>query len=371
GTYAITQGNLSAGSNYDVKFIEDTTFAITPAALTVTPNGGQTKVYGEADPAFTFTVSGWQNGEKKDSASIIAGALSRDAGSNVGTYAITQNDLSEMSGNYDIDFAAGVQFTIAPSRQEISFAPAERLLVENHFDLLPAPVSTSGGAPALPPLFRSSNEAVAAVSGDTLWLKQPGTVTVTAYVAPNSNYENADEVSRDVSLLTNLLDFDTYVIVKLRCVMVYNNRLLSGDGYTVGAFRWYGNGELLATGSTYALDAAWLTFSPDVAYHFEIDTPEGTIRSTDKVFDFSTGVADVEGSNRLLLYPNPLPPGATLNVHTGAWGAGNRELLIYSAAGNLVLRQRFSGAFVTLPFAAPAGIYFLRVGGMSGKIMVD
>jgi hypothetical protein len=450
-TYAITQGDLSAGSNYNVSFTESVTFEITPAVLTVTPDGGQTKVYGEADPtAFTFTTVGWQYGEDED---LLTGALNRNVGNDVGPYAITQGDLLETSGNYTIDFAADAtfaitkatptaahlyfdlsvvsydgaahpvavtpgrsyagmgaitvkydgdttapvnantcavtatiadgdnfsaiadlslgNFTIAPARQEISFAPAESLLVESGFYLLSAAVSASGGAPPLPPLFRSSNEAVAEVSGDTLWLKQLGTVTVTAYVAPNGNYESAGEVSRDVALLTERLDFDTYVAVKLRCVMIYNNRQLGEDGYTVDAFRWYGNGELLATGSTYALGAAWMAFSPDVVYHFEIDLPDGrTIRSTDKQFDFSTGVAGVEGSNRLLLYPNPLPQGATLNVHTGAWGAGERELLIYSAAGNLVLRQRFSGAFITLPLAAPAGIYFLRVGGMSGKIAV-
>ncbi|MDR0414936.1 MAG: T9SS type A sorting domain-containing protein, partial [Prevotellaceae bacterium] len=62
---------------------------------------------------------------------------------------------------------------------------------------------------------------------------------------------------------------------------------------------------------------------------------------------------------------------ATLSVYVGEWGARSHELLIYNAAGSLVLRQRFSGAFVTLPFAAPAGIYFLRVGSKYGKIVVE
>ncbi|MDR1022066.1 MAG: hypothetical protein LBL94_02165, partial [Prevotellaceae bacterium] len=369
GTYDIMLGNLSAGSNYNVNFIENVPFEITKALLTVTPDSGQAKVYGEADPAFTFTVSGWLHGEQSDSASIITGALSRDTGNNVGEYAITSGTLR--ADNYAINFAAGVPFTIIPSPQEISFAPIESLLVENNFYLLTATVSTPGGAPALPPLFRSSNKDVAEVSGDTLWLKQQGTVTVTAYVAPNSNYKDADTVSHTVSLRTNFLDFDTYVAVNLRCIMVYNNRLLSEHGYTVKAFRWYGNGQLLATGSFYALDAAWMAFTSDVVYHFEMDTPEGTtIRSTNKIFDFSTAVGGVEGKNRLLLYPNPLPQGVALNVHAGAWGAGARELLIYSAAGNLVLRKRFSGEFITLPVAAPAGVYFLRVGSSYGKIVI-
>jgi hypothetical protein len=381
---------------------------------------------------------------------------------NAGDYTVTV-DIAEGDNFSAIDgLILDGTLTIAPSPQEINFAPADSLLVESGFYLLTATVSASGGAPALSPLFRSNNEAIAEVSGDTLWLKQSGTVTITAYIAHNSNYEDATEASHDIALSSSStkvanfevagttatnddasyfivddpttktvtisvtpqdnsarvfykdgevtapfdipvevsrggrhevsytvvsqdgsqeqaytitvekrLNFDTYVIVKMNCIMVYNNRLLIEHGYTVNAFRWYGNGELLDTGAFYALSTGQMAFPPNVVYHFEMDTPEGTVRSIDKKFDVSTGVAEVEGSNRLLLYPNPLPPGATLNIHTGTWGAGERELLIYSAAGNLVLRQRFDGTFITLPFNAPAGVYFLRVGSRYGKMLVE
>ena len=215
-------------------------------------------------------------------------------------------------------------------------------------------------------------------AGNTFYISAGSSVTNTFH--PNdsmyvklraTNGKTITTCPNVTTLLPDSLDFDTYVAVKLGSVMVYNNRRLIDRGYHVRAFRWYGNGELLATGSTYALSAAGMGFPPSVVYHFEADTPEGAIRSTDKRFpDLSPVVANAEGSGRLLLYPNPLPPGASLNVYTGAWDAEERELLIYSAAGNLVLRQRFSGAFVTLPFATPAGVYLLRVGSRSGKLLV-
>jgi hypothetical protein len=167
------------------------------------------------------------------------------------------------------------------------------------------------------------------------------------------------------------LDFNTYVTLKGRNMLVFNKILLEERGYTVTNVRWYGNGKLLAENFYYALSEQWMAFSPDVVYHFELETSDGRmIRSTGRNFDFSTAVAGTEGIRQLTLYPNPLPSGATLTVYAGEWGVRARELLIYNAAGSLVLRQRFSGAFVTLPFAAPAGVYFLRVDGQYGKMVV-
>ena len=47
GNYAITLGSLSAGSNYTLSLSATTVnFAITPKAVTITPNSGQSKVFG-------------------------------------------------------------------------------------------------------------------------------------------------------------------------------------------------------------------------------------------------------------------------------------------------------------------------------------
>ncbi|NLG95985.1 MAG: DNRLRE domain-containing protein, partial [Chloroflexi bacterium] len=103
GTYAITQGNLSAGSNYTIDF-KGADFTITPRPITVTAQD-KSKVYGYADPKLTYTVS--ENGLVGDDE--LTGALSRAAGEDVGTYAIMQGNLS--NSNYDITFV-GADFTI-------------------------------------------------------------------------------------------------------------------------------------------------------------------------------------------------------------------------------------------------------------------
>ncbi|TDS60145.1 MBG domain-containing protein, partial [Myroides indicus] len=106
GTYPITQGDLSAGDNYEIDFT-GADFEITKAKLIVTAHANQSKVYGEADPVLTYTVSGFQG---LDDETIITGYLSRTVGEDVGTYPITQGDLSA-GDNYEIDFT-GADFEI-------------------------------------------------------------------------------------------------------------------------------------------------------------------------------------------------------------------------------------------------------------------
>ncbi|MGM0947240.1 MAG: MBG domain-containing protein, partial [Bacteroidota bacterium] len=114
GNYAITLNNLSAGNNYTINYT-GADFEITPASLTITADAGQSKVYGEADPTFTYTASGFENG---DGESILTGTLLRAAGENVGTYAINQGSLSA-GDNYSITYN-GADFEITPASLTIT-----------------------------------------------------------------------------------------------------------------------------------------------------------------------------------------------------------------------------------------------------------
>ena len=60
GTYAIGQGTLTAGDNYEISFI-GADFAITAKTLTITGDAGQSKVYGSTDPTFTYEAAGFEN----------------------------------------------------------------------------------------------------------------------------------------------------------------------------------------------------------------------------------------------------------------------------------------------------------------------
>jgi len=116
GSYAITQGTLSAGANYVIGFT-GAAFTITPALLTVVANA-LSKVYGGPDPALTFAASGFRLGDT--AASVLTGTLARAPGETVagGPYAITQGTLSA-NANYTLAFTGNL-LTITPAPLSVS-----------------------------------------------------------------------------------------------------------------------------------------------------------------------------------------------------------------------------------------------------------
>ncbi|WP_158826608.1 MBG domain-containing protein [Mucilaginibacter lacusdianchii] len=99
GTYAIKQGTLKLNDNYNLTY-NSANLTIGTKAITVTA-AAKVKTYGEADPALTYSVS---------AGSLVGtdafnGSLSREAGENVGTYAIKQGTLA-LSNNYVLTYQA-------------------------------------------------------------------------------------------------------------------------------------------------------------------------------------------------------------------------------------------------------------------------
>ncbi len=96
--------------------------AISQKTLTVVA-ADQTKVYGERDPALTCTVDGLVEGES------LTGALTRKAGENVGTYAITQGTLAA-GDNYSVAFTAATltisqrKLTVTANAKTITYGDA-------------------------------------------------------------------------------------------------------------------------------------------------------------------------------------------------------------------------------------------------------
>jgi filamentous hemagglutinin family protein len=107
GAYAITQGTLTASSNYALTYV-GANLTVTQAPLTVTANAAS-RIYGASNPTFTYSTSGLLNGD------ALSGALATAAvaTSGVGTYALTQGTLA--NANYALTFAgANLTVTQAP-----------------------------------------------------------------------------------------------------------------------------------------------------------------------------------------------------------------------------------------------------------------
>ena len=110
GEYTITvTAEDDANPNYNVSF-ESGIFAITPIAVTVTPQA-VSKVYDNdetTDPELTAVVSGTIADE------TITYTLSREAGQNAGEYSITASAEEGANPNYTVTFGTAV-FTINPA----------------------------------------------------------------------------------------------------------------------------------------------------------------------------------------------------------------------------------------------------------------
>src|SRR5207244_1308763 len=93
GTYAITLGGPAAVSPNYTLVLSGTTvnFAINLRPVTVTVDAGQHKTYGDDDPlAFSYHITSGSLAFTDG----FTGFLTRDAGENVGSYAINQHTLS-------------------------------------------------------------------------------------------------------------------------------------------------------------------------------------------------------------------------------------------------------------------------------------
>ncbi len=105
GNYAYTSGTLSAGANYTLVLGGSNTFSITQKQVTITVIAGQSKIYGDNDPVFSFSNNaGLTSGN-------FTGAPGRVSGSIVGSYAYTIGSLSA-GNNYSLNLAAGSTFAI-------------------------------------------------------------------------------------------------------------------------------------------------------------------------------------------------------------------------------------------------------------------
>jgi hypothetical protein len=224
GVYPIVASG-AVDPNYTFTYTPGT-LTIDRASLLVTANA-QKKEYGTPDPTFTYTASGFLNG---DDPGIFTGSLSRAAGENVGTYPITEGSLSAGS-NYTIVYT-GNFLTITIASQEITWT--QSLLVGcNATTQVQLNATASSG---LPVTYSVANHDIATVSGNVLTLLEPGTTVVTATQAGDANHTAAPPVKDTVFYQATSL-----ISQHWNDVIFFDNS--SGD-YV--AWQWYKNDSLVA-----------------------------------------------------------------------------------------------------------------------------
>ena len=174
GSTTIT-ASQAGDSNYSAAADVSQPLTIDKAVLTVTADNAS-RPYGEPNPTFSASYSGFVNGE---TAAVLTGAPSfsttADGSSPVGSYPVTPSLGTLAAANYSFVFADGT-LSIGLVSQTIIFNPLPpKTYGDAGFDLAVTP-----GASGNPVTFTSSNTAVATVSGATVTIVGTGTTTITA-----------------------------------------------------------------------------------------------------------------------------------------------------------------------------------------------
>ena len=173
-----TDGYLPAG-NYTVKVLYmDATqmgeataqFTVTPLKILVTPDGNQSKRYGDSDPVFTYTHTPLLGKE------TFTGRLGREEGSDVGTYPFTLGTLT-VNGNYAISLADNIP----------TFTIVRKAIDSVSVGTITAPVA--GAVPQASVSGGSYYTAKLAWRGNPTTFRYNTAYTATVTLTPNSNYQ--------------------------------------------------------------------------------------------------------------------------------------------------------------------------------------
>jgi len=175
------------------------------------------------------------------------------------------------------------------------------------------------------------------------------------------NREN-DKINPDITLPFDNLPFDDYAVTKWNNTFMLNLRKLREDGYTITACHWFKNGEPI--GDDFAYSAGPTTddkLETGAIYYFQLTTDDGNdLYSTNKIIG-------EQHSNKLRVYPNPVPQGNRLTVE----GVGQGDLVeVYNYMGVCVSRAVATGNVVELMPTAPTGVYVVRANNESVKVVI-
>lgn len=197
GTYAITQGTLAGGNNYEIAYT-GANLLVLARNLSITANA-LSRTYGDANPALTYVVGGQGlvNGD------TLTGALATSATttSNVGNYAITQGTLAA-SSNYSVAYSGANLSVLARSLTITANA-----LSRTYGDANPALTYVVGGQG-----LRNGDTLTGALVTTATTASNVGTYAITqGTLAASSNYNvaysaaNLSVLARSLSITANAL----------------------------------------------------------------------------------------------------------------------------------------------------------------------
>lgn len=190
GTSTIT-ASQGGDSNWQAATNIPQTLTVNKANLTITADN-KSRGYNTANPTFTYTPSGFVNG---DTASLLSGSptitTTATTASAVGNYPITIAQGTLAAANYSFNLVNGT-LTVGTASQTITFTtPASKVYGDTAITL-------SATASSSLPVNFALVSGPASLSGSTLTITGVGNIVVKATQAGNSNYSAATDVQSPI-----------------------------------------------------------------------------------------------------------------------------------------------------------------------------
>lgn len=226
-TYPLTPSGLTVTTNYTVSY-QPGLLTINPAPLNIKADDAE-RAAGQANPAFTFTYTGFLNGDQAANLTTAPLAVTTaTASSGKGTYPITVSNAT--AANYTITYTAGQLFIRDLPTVTYADLPAVSYGDAN-FD--PAALSDSG----VQPVYSSDNLNVAVIENGKVKITGTGTANITASFAASSDFV-ATTVTKPLIVAKRAL-----------IVRVDNKTRLYGQANPVltATYDGFVNGETIAT----------------------------------------------------------------------------------------------------------------------------
>jgi hypothetical protein len=307
GTYTVYARIIDADNGYTQY---QTTVTVDPATLTVTA-ANQSRVYGDADPAFTASYSGFQNGETLATSGVggSPSLTSADtATSPVGSYAITAAAGTLSAANYTFAFVSGA-LTVGQA------IPA--------YSGLAAPAITYGdGSDTLSGVLRYVGTGATVVPSGAVLITANG-VSEGATINPDGSFSAA---------------FDTHAWSA------------SAAGYTV-TFHYAGDGNFQApadgAGPAVVVGKATLTVTADNQSKTYGDSNPTLSASYSGFKNSDTFTSGVTGSPGLATSAGLYSPVGSYPITVGAGSLGAHDYIFTFVGGTLAVIQAATATALT------------------------
>lgn len=353
-TVSLTNSPLAGASaaNYSLSFTGAPVAVanITAKPLVITANPGQSKVYGQSDPIFTFSSN-----PSLITGDNFSGALGRIQGGNVGTYAFTIGTISAGS-NYTLSFGASPTFRItaktivitASSGQKKAYGEADPTFTFSNNPALLTGDSFSGA------LGRSAgvNAGSYAYTQGTL---TAGSNYILSIAAPPTFSITPKELSvTGISAVSKFYDGNTTATLSgttsLSGVLSPDEVILGGT--PVARFVSANIGNFIP------VFVAGYTLSGAKSGNYTLRQPEGLSANIMPVVTIIEETKDTDLCYSV--YPNPANDFITLNIPN--CDNVNVSYMLYSMWGILLENEKVTGNETMIPIQKlVSGTYFIKI----------